>query len=299
MNWEDIRLLPKVEILLSTYNGEKYLKEQLDSLLAQADVDIHITARDDGSTDKTVEILEMYKNKAKIRVIIGENIGFAKSFWELLILADSSDFYAFCDQDDIWHSDKMISAVDMINSQYREKVLYTSNAIAVDQDLQVIKEQAFPDAGILSFPDSLKRSILPGCTFVFDDALAQIAKKYDGPLIAHDWLLYMTATAFGKVIYDPVPHISYRIHANNTIGLETKYKKILSKIKRFFFPVLPRRSEIAEAFLTCYECEVSDKIKSLLIDFAYCKKIKCSIRLLKHQEFHSANFILMLLLRKV
>ena len=95
--------MKKVQVLLSTYNGEKYLKEQLDSIIAQKGVDVHILARDDGSKDDTIKILEGYEN---IDIIKGSNIGVCKSFFELINKSGEYDYYSFADQDDVWDCDR-------------------------------------------------------------------------------------------------------------------------------------------------------------------------------------------------
>lgn len=92
-----------VSVLLSTYNGEKYLREQLDSLLVQQGVDLRIIARDDGSKDTTVEILKEYAGKdTRVSFFEGKNVGPAQSFFDLIMKSPDSDYYAFCDQDDVW-----------------------------------------------------------------------------------------------------------------------------------------------------------------------------------------------------
>ena len=103
----------KVTILMSTYNGEKYLEEQIDSLLNQTYKNISILIRDDGSKDNTVHIIkEKKKSNDNITLIEGKNVGFIKSFLELINLAEKSDYYAYCDQDDVWMEEKIQRAVE-------------------------------------------------------------------------------------------------------------------------------------------------------------------------------------------
>ena len=105
----------KVAVLISTYNGKKYLKEQLDSILNQTYPNIEIVIRDDGSTDSTLELVKEYQEKhSNIRLKEGTNIGFIKSFFKLLEMADA-DYYAYCDQDDIWLENKIELAVNALN----------------------------------------------------------------------------------------------------------------------------------------------------------------------------------------
>ena len=100
---------------MSTYNGERYLREQIDSILQQIDVEIELIIRDDGSNDGTVQIIEEYASKYPcISYYCGDNVGVGKSFMELLKNAPTADYYAFSDQDDVWLKDKLIRAVKAI-----------------------------------------------------------------------------------------------------------------------------------------------------------------------------------------
>ena len=118
-------------VLLSTYNGEKYLKEQLDSVLNQKDITLNFLVRDDGSTDSTIDILKQYEKEGKIKLIVGKNIGYKKSFYELAKLAPLSDYYAFCDQDDVWDDDKLITAVNMLERENNSIPLLYFSALRV------------------------------------------------------------------------------------------------------------------------------------------------------------------------
>ena len=124
-------------VLLSTYNGEKYLREQIESLLSQIGVKIIIVARDDGSHDDTISILAEYEKKITyFHYLVGENVGPAQSFFMLMQQAPKADYYAFCDQDDVWDKDKLIIAVDMLEKESPVTPnMYYSNLRIVDQNL--------------------------------------------------------------------------------------------------------------------------------------------------------------------
>ena len=103
-------------VLMSTYNGEKYLKEQIDSILAQKNVEVTIQVRDDGSTDGTIRILEEYQKCGKLNWYSSTNMGPAKSFLDLVYNAPLKyDYYAFCDQDDYWKEDKLYKAIETVS----------------------------------------------------------------------------------------------------------------------------------------------------------------------------------------
>lgn len=101
-------------VLMSTYNGGKYLQEQIDSLIGQADVNLTVLVRDDGSSDSTTVILERYKQKGVLDWYPGENIGSARSFLDLVSRAPYCDYYALCDQDDYWFPEKLSVAISRL-----------------------------------------------------------------------------------------------------------------------------------------------------------------------------------------
>ena len=103
--------MKKIIVLMSTYNGEKYLQVQLDSILSQENVDLELLVRDDGSTDSTKTILERYQSEGKLTWYSGKNKKPAYSFFDLLGKCKDADYYAFADQDDFWHEDKLINAI--------------------------------------------------------------------------------------------------------------------------------------------------------------------------------------------
>ena len=131
-------------ILMSTYNGEKYLEEQLESLVRQEGVEIRILVRDDGSKDATADIVKRWQAKYPkiIEFVQGENVGFAMSFTHLLQMAveryPAVEYFAFCDQDDVWLPNKLRIAIDKLTSHEKELALYISTTKLVDQNLNFI-----------------------------------------------------------------------------------------------------------------------------------------------------------------
>ena len=286
-------------VLMSTYNGSKYIKRQLETLFNQKNVQVSILIRDDGSADDTLQIIKEI-NSSKIELIEGNNLGFAESFWSLIKIENDYDYYAYCDQDDIWHEDKLYSAVKKIEN-YNMPALYTSDVIAVDENETAIKKNAFNVTKTLTYADSLIKSVLPGCTFVSNKALKQKLAKYNGFMISHDWTTYIIANITGCVVFDPVPHINYRLHGNNAIGIDSNYLEFKKKLRRFFFPKQKNtRSRVAENIFFYYSDEMSDEKKEITrIIFQCPKKNKISFSFLKIKEFRNMNFILMYLLRRI
>lgn len=211
----------KITVLLSSYNGEKYIEEQLNSIVAQTYDKISILVRDDGSTDGTVQILKKYAEKGLIKWYSGENLGCAKSFWHLLCNCDESDYYAFCDQDDVWDEDKLETAVKMLEKEDNNiPLLYFSDVRVTDAELNVISNNMVETMPI-SYPHSLIKNIAPGCTYVFNNAARELMKKYDCEkygIDIHDWTVYKIVACFGKAVFDNEAHMYYRQHGNNLIG---------------------------------------------------------------------------------
>lgn len=214
------KIIPKIEVLLSTYNGEKYLESQIDSILNQQGVEIVLTVRDDGSTDRTLEILESYKAKwpTKIFVIEGENIGYRRSFLSLLAMADETvDYFAYADQDDVWELDKLKCAVMLLNGNL-DSWLYASALKITDENLNIMSTKCLDDLR-QTLGSFFVRTRLAGCTMVFTKNLLKIALKYAKLDVEHemapdhDCLLCMLSMIYGKrILYDTQSHILHRRH---------------------------------------------------------------------------------------
>ncbi len=230
--------MKKIQVLLSTYNGEKYLRALLDSLIQQNGVDLRILVRDDGSSDKTVKILEQYKSKCKLDLILGDNIGYQKSFMYLASISlDKADYYAFCDQDDIWDSEKIISAINILEED-KESIykLYFSNLNVVDENLNNIGFKDYSKQ-IISLGSSFVRYNAAGCTMVFNNNLLKISliKNLKNFFMSHDsWLYKVCLSIGGKIYFDSNSYILYRQHKNNVTGIRQGFiKRLISELKVF------------------------------------------------------------------
>lgn len=265
-------------VLLSTYNGEKYLSELLDSVMAQKDVLIDVLARDDGSKDKTVEIL---KKNDRVQVYTGENLKPAKSFLDLILKADASyDYYALCDQDDVWKPDKVISAIEHIKDS-NKPTLYSSAVEVVDRDLNFIRK-SFTDN---SFKDPLYDILTygtPGCTFVFNKALMQKLKEYKPTTISmHDsWISFVCLAVNGLFYSDHEAYILYRQHDANVLGAQRhSLKDTLAGIIKNKNVL---RSDMAKEILIGYSYGMSPKTKEAFCAFAeYKENFRYKMRILR------------------
>lgn len=289
-----------VTVLLSTYNGERYLTALLDSVLAQNGVTVRMVVRDDGSTDSTRAILLDYARRGLIEILeMGSNIGYARSFWKLLCGAEGTQYYAFADQDDIWLPNKLSSAIDIMGSS-DEPLLCTSSVIPVDADLRELDGDPFPVHGPLSFAESLQRSILPGCTFVFNEAARSVASKFTGYFESHDWALYSIVAAFGRVFFNDSPCVLYRLHGENTIGAQSRLGALVAKIKRLAGKKVRSRSRFSESFLDAYRDDLDDEkllTAALLAD--YRSSFLAKFKLLASKQFSGLIFRFYVLIGRV
>lgn len=226
----------KVSILMGTYNGEKYLAEQLQSIASQTYTNWKLIVSDDGSTDSTCKIIEQFALSYPDKVVLhkGPGKGFAANFLNMLQRSDIiSEFYAFCDQDDIWLDGKLETAVMQLNSVPQNKYkLYGSRTKLIDSYGNFIGySPCFTKA--LSFNNALLQSYAGGNTMVFSRGLKQLFETFpvDLKIVSHDWILYIICSAMnGAVIYDKEPKILYRQHGGNLVGSNSS---LLSKVKRF------------------------------------------------------------------
>lgn len=227
----------RITVIMSTYNGEKYLPVQIDSILAQMDVEVILYVRDDGSCDGTHGILEKYASEGKLIWTQGKNVGPAESFINALFDAPKADFYAFADQDDYWYPDKLITGIRAIQNQ-KKPALYSGLAGLADSELNEMPNRHYQP--LCTLGGALVTSAT-GCTMVFNQEMMDIARIYrpDCKQISmHDAWLYRVAYAMNAyVVYDPVSHMKYRQHGRNvsggSIGLKEKLRRILHKETHF------------------------------------------------------------------
>ena len=215
----------KIAVLLSTYNGEKYIRCQLESILNQKlDREFGIIVRDDGSNDNTIHILESY-NDHRIVITRGNNLGANRSFLELIKMAkglpSEYEFFSFADQDDQWHLDKLQIAIDMLDKEdSSQPLLYGSASLHVDSDLKPLEKNTKRVVRPLTLYNTIIQNIVPGHTYVFNRLfLNQIPDDFDPTRIYfYDAFLVNVANMCGKLVYDPYRHTNYRQHGDNVCG---------------------------------------------------------------------------------
>lgn len=272
--------MKKIIVLMSTYNGEQYLEEQLISILNQKKVDLELLVRDDGSDDKTKIILKKYEKLGKLKWYSGKNLKPAKSFLNLLKNCGKADYYAFADQDDCWYSNKLIEAIKKLekNKSKRGK-LYFSALNVVDRKLQPLFTSNVNEK--ISFGPALIKNQATGCTMVIDDVLRQYINLFDFDYVSmHDSLIYRIALLNNSYIYaDSNSYILYRQHDNNVLGMSNNFLDIVKKRWSRFIKSSCESSRTAKELLKISDISDYDK-KTLVLVSSYKKNIRYKIELL-------------------
>ncbi|MBM7063156.1 glycosyltransferase family 2 protein [Pseudomonas sp. UL073] len=231
----------KVAILLSTYNGAAYLAEQLDSLVAQTHTNWQIYASDDGSGDATLEILRHYQHQLgghRLTLFEGPRQGFAANFLGTLQRQEfQAQYYAFCDQDDLWQPDRLALGIAwMRNIPDEQPALYCSRTQLVDAQGQPLGlSPLFSEAP--SFRNALVQSIAGGNTMLFNQATRALLQGTDrtARIISHDWWTYILVSGCGgQVFYNPEPTIRYRQHERNLMGSNSSLNDRLKRLGQMF-----------------------------------------------------------------
>ena len=287
----------KICVVMSTYNGERFLKEQIDSILHQEDVNVSLFIRDDGSTDSTITIFKDYIDK-NLKYEIGDNCGAKKSFLRALTLAPDADFYAFADQDDVWDKDKLTVAISMIKEATdnpEQCILYCGRTRLVDAKLNSMTTTNIKQKGSKSVNGFLRGQPRnsAGCTMVFNKKLKDLVSSYMPSIFPmHDaWLNNLCLATGGKVIYDSVPHMSYRQHDSNVVGG-----------KRGTVASIKRRIAFHKKMGKCYHTRMLEEIyrnykKEMPIEnierynfiVSYKGNLKNKIQLLRDKDFFKGD----------
>lgn len=225
-------------VLLSTYNGEKYVSAQIDSIINQKSIHtVDLLIRDDGSKDTTVELLEDYRNKYphRITIIKGNNIGYIRSFFELIKCAKGYDYYSLADQDDVWLENKLDIAIEWMEKYKDDRpLLYGASSYLVYDDLKPfgLTQTARKE---ITFFNTIIQNFFPGHEQVMNRALLnELKKEIDySKVYVHDSWITNVAIIKGKVIFNNSPFVYYRQHQSNEIGFgKGKVGWIKERIRR-------------------------------------------------------------------
>ncbi|MBA5938424.1 glycosyltransferase [Leuconostoc citreum] len=289
---------PAVAILMSTYNGEKFLTEQIDSILNQSYQNIHLFIRDDGSRDNTIRVLYLYKNNPKVTIIKGnDNLGYKNSFLKLLTLVakcqENYQYFAFADQDDVWLSEKIEKSILKLSNSNHKYCVYFGGLIFVDENLNEIKVKSYSNI-ITTLGAELVRHSVSGATMVFTRSLAMLVLDYEGIEKipgGHDAFIFrLNAALDGEFISDRENYIKFRRHLNNTSNAS---KNLITKITKELGD--SDGSEIATAryLYRKYNKKLTlDRQSDLLQIINYRKSISSKLKVILNKNFRRENKIM-------
>ncbi|MGY4493067.1 glycosyltransferase family 2 protein [Pseudomonas sp. TE3610] len=226
-----------VAILLCTYNGARFLTDQLESFTRQTYPHWKLFVSDDGSTDETGSILERYQSTLggdRVQIFKGPQRGFGSNFMSLIQNTGiNADFYAFSDQDDIWFDDKLERSLAALSGTAEETpALYCSRTRLVDVDRRPLGHSPLFEKAP-SFNNALVQSIAGANTMLINDTARNmlLTVSPNATIVAHDWMTYLIVTGCGGVaIYDAKPTMDYRQHAANLIGANSSFTQRLARL---------------------------------------------------------------------
>jgi glycosyltransferase involved in cell wall biosynthesis len=269
-----------VDIVLATYNGDRFLDAQLQSILMQDYPDWCLLIRDDGSCDRTHEIIGTYLQREPNRLKWlnsgeSENVGVTQNFNQLL-KKSLGDYTFLCDQDDSWLPQKITDSLEMM--QRLEAQWGKETPILVHSDLSVVCEQLEVlhssfwrshnlDPSRNSLQQLLIRNHITGCTVAINKSLRKLALSIPQSAFMHDWWLGLVAAAFGKISYLKQPTVLYRQHQKNQVGAQNqKWHYIASRLQQ------PQRireyyrktQKQARVFFECYDAQLSEKDRKII-----------------------------------
>lgn len=282
-------------VLMTTYNPKEYVIEQVESILNQNDVNVHLIIRDDASTDKTyLYRLNIYSH---VTIIEGEkNLGVQQNIMELIRYAEAniidSYYFAYSDQDDVWKNSKLSTAVHILNSLNKDQAcLYYSNLLVVDEHLNPSHELFKRDIVKNTFGQSLSQIFLFACTAVFNKKMLDLISSTDILNMGFDHFVYYLAILHGNTFYDNDPQILYRQHGDNVSGVKKKgVAYLLSKIKVLFEEDEYSFSDIANQLLhNMIQYMNEDEIK-MAKQVAGINKISNRIKVITNKEIRAGYY---------
>jgi glycosyltransferase involved in cell wall biosynthesis len=279
----------EVQILIATYNGEKYIESQIDSLLKQT-MDLSFVIHDDGSQDKTVEIFSELLPKDRTIILDGPKCGSALENFSYILNTVSANYILFCDQDDIWDVKKTEILYKSIVDH--EKIYGVDTPLLIHTDAELIDEEGEkladsfwqyqhidPEWG-RCFPKLLTQNVVTGCTMIVNRALLEKAMPIPIEAVMHDWWLALVACAFGRISYIPQTTIKYRQHQKNAVGAKKfnaqyifyRMKDIITNPNNF--NDLHRGSEQAKIFSNRYAGTVEARVAEIFSSLPKMSRIQ-------------------------
>ena len=247
---------PRVQILLATYNGESFLRGQLDSIVNQEYKSWELLIHDDGSIDNTIQILNEYENNypKKIKLLNDQRVfsSASKNFFHLIEnRSKEANLYCFCDQDDIWHKSKLRLIIERyISKEVEEPLLIHSDLSLIDKKGELLEKSHNKlinyQKNFITKNTSYYYNPVPGCAMTINSALADKI-SYSKYMVMHDWWILLSAMQENTtVLYIDLPLVAYRQHSGNVLG----YKKnnVLILVIRLLFKIPLYISNVNKAY---------------------------------------------------
>lgn len=210
---------PLVEVLMSSYEGARFVGEQVQSVLAQTHRRLRLVIRDDGSGQPTREVLRELARDPRVELREGDNLGLPHAFFRMLDESgDDADLWALCDQDDVWAPDKVARTVAALED-VEGPALYCARVHVVDEHLAPLYPHELPLRGP-SFANALVQNIALGCTVVVNrEARDLLRGRWPRECVMHDAWMYLVVAGAGTVVYDHALVVEYRQHGRNSVGM--------------------------------------------------------------------------------
>lgn len=274
--------MASVAILMATFNGEKFLGEQLASIAAQTHTDWHLHVSDDGSTDSTRALVSGFASSHPVTLHEGPTQGHVRNFLSLLSAVSDADHYAFCDQDDVWETEKLARALEWLRTVPADvPALYGSRTLYMGAEGTVTGlSTSFPHPP--SFKNALVQCYAGGNTMVMNKAARDLIalRAADVKPAAHDWWAYiMVSGAGGKVHYDNWPSVRYRQHGGNQLGQNTSAGAKLSRIGGVLDGTFKTWNDLNVEALERVRLQLAMEHRTTLYEFAVARKRPLAARL--------------------
>ena len=282
-----------ISILLAAYNGEQYIKAQIESILHQTVQDFVLYVNDDCSEDRTWEILKDYAEKYPGKIVVTrneKNSGSSKTNFLNMMLEHRDDYLMLCDQDDVWLPEKIGKTLRVMRKLEKKHgkdmpLLAYTDLKVTDKDLNVLTDSMMKrvaaDFNRTSLKDQLVQNTVTGCTAMYNRALAEKFIDLPGFTVMHDWWMMLTASALGRAVYLPEATILYRQHGDNSVG--TRNMRSLGFLARFMLrgdlihKALDETYIQAEALYKEFGTQMSEKNVALVKSYAGIRK-QCKLK---------------------
>ena len=224
---------------MATYNGEKYLKNQIESILHQTNCEVVIHVGDNGSTDETLGILASYLDKRLVSQIDPiTKSGHSFVFFSLIRSAGLTEFIAFADQDDVWDSNKLSKQITKFDDEMKPTLVFSSRKF-IDPQGAAININS-PEIRKFGWRNAVIQNVIPGNTMVLNASAVSLLKILGEVDVKHyDSWIYLVMSVFGQIHFVPEELVSYRLHESNTVGVRKRVDllKFLRGIHEYIYQV--------------------------------------------------------------